>query len=487
MRSILFSPSPSEALCDSALRSFVSILKRWTFSLFITTLCLPAWLSSLDSSSATISFIVIDLKYNRTQGVKICEMQSLASSVLKLNPAAAQEIADQLFALMNQYWEPSHCFFVNNLDDEGLVNAALAWKWHRRMMSSRWHPKSGYSVALFDEPHRPLSEPIISSALADYEGAIFLPWRLRGAIRQIQQLYPTHLIIDELITPWFVNKGLIHLLFTAHEPTLALRPLTELYYSDYQEGDAEQLLRAIPRSYLVLKPLVGTRGEGVIIFPQEKLPSLLHHLFSGSYATQMESRLRQSPPCQSERDFEGAPLFLTTAMAAWMFPAGVKRHLSSFDYPYSPKTRCEYFTSWEEGYSYWRKLSQPEWLLLEEFISSDPLAIPFEQQERVQVGWFDPTMRVVAALLHDQGATSCHCLGKYWKCPNYTIEQRGSSLTQRHKSDSHHLNTPPVDEATWQAVKQQLENTLPLLYEPCLLAAERAPLYIKGPIRLMVR
>ena len=96
--------------------------------------------------------------------------------------------------------------------------------------------------------------------------------------------------------------------------------------------------------------------------------------------------------------------------------------------------------------------------LVEEFIESQPLS--------VNNNLYDPTLRMIFMLHHDQGKSDMHFLGSYWKLPELALNEHGS-LTKKHKSkiNPKKQSSEKVSVHDEEKVQTILRSMMPTLYD----------------------
>lgn len=83
---------------------------------------------------------------------------------------------------------------------------------------------------------------------------------------------------------------------------------------------------------------------------------------------------------------------------------------------------------------------------------------------------YDPTMRVVFILHHDQGIIHCNVIAGFWKIPVKSLADN-VSLTDKHVTIAHagaYYSGILADSADWQEIKGILQHVLPQMYQTIL-------------------
>ncbi len=228
-------------------------------------------------SLADISLIVIDLKYNGKQGVKICELQPGSFSRFsgcdffgkRNNPDVPPEeinvIPKMYCDLISQYGIPL-CF-----------TKPIYQKMEQEFLERGW--------AMVSSPKK-LQSKVIGTVgdpdnISDYEYFFFsvkndeISPPYRGSFSKI-------LFLDWAVLPYGQDKSLMNQLFDASEETKILRPRWKKYLKGSSNQLVNTILNDIPSDRLVIKPLKSTMGRGVIILDRNDLKGTLKYIFDSN-------------------------------------------------------------------------------------------------------------------------------------------------------------------------------------------------------------
>lgn len=190
-----------------------------------------------------------------------------------------------------------------------------------------------------------------------------------------------------------------------------LIPRTKIYEKQYSPKLVDEIMRTFTSNYIVLKPLAGTCSRGVTIIEKQELDQTLALILM-----QDKKKLRQS-------------------------------------------TKIPWLTEWSVD-------TEPKFMV-SEYVPSQTLMRDNNP--------YDPTMRMMCMLRHDQGAIHVTIIGTFWKIPALPLTS-AATLTEKHVTRAHLVMTDPdafhsgimVDRETMQRVSQILHNCMPILYKHVL-------------------
>lgn len=342
---------------------------------------------------ADLSFVVMDLKYNHEQGVKICEIQRALVSGFNSGKDRGDAISTGLLNIINRFWRPANCYHGKRVGDRLVLEK----------MKHRGWKKVEEAVKLKANLKQYAAEPI---NLSGFRGAVYgRIYGLDGVSDAFRKKHPDLLMIDRVTAPVICNKQLAHDFIKNDFLLSKRRPACESFQANYSPELAETILSQIDSEYLIIKPPAAAYSDGVIPVTRDALDELLKQLFTTS------------------------PL-----------PDDVKD---------------------DANYLYWRQ-HQPATFLVEEFIYSEPIVHPDYPKEV-----FDPTLRVVAALIYNNGKLNVEFLGKYWKFPSKGWYSAGP-FSQKHIALVGERFRVEVEDEIWLPVRDQLRGWLTRLYDKLL-------------------
>ncbi len=211
---------------------------------------------------ADISFVVIDLKYSKEQGVKICEMQP--GSFSRFSGIDAGTVSNLYSDLLAEYGVPvyfTHPIYKN------MKQAFVTHGW------KAVHSIESLATKLKKAP------PKDPNNLFDYECFLFslkIPPILQGQ----PDLFAQILFLDRAILPYCQSKLHMNALFDTVNEAKKLRPKWNIYRKGTSEKLIRDIMNDIPGDRIVIKPLESTMGRGVIILDKKDLLSTLTYIFT---------------------------------------------------------------------------------------------------------------------------------------------------------------------------------------------------------------
>jgi hypothetical protein len=219
-----------------------------------------------------ISFVIIDLKYNELDGVKICEMQPGSMSIFSgydfLNGADGL-VADLFCDAIAKYQCPVW-FIKNDICDK---------KFQREFLERGWKAAKDLNEVISDVDFLnaasiPIDNPF---SLYDYHGILYA----RGhhySVEEFRNRYPGIILLDAALFPNLKDKYVMDKLLQSTPKLKKIRPVSKVYPKQYSNELAQTILQDINSDILVIKPINSTKGQGVIILPKEDLDSTLHYV-----------------------------------------------------------------------------------------------------------------------------------------------------------------------------------------------------------------
>ncbi len=353
---------------------------------------------------ADISFLVVDLKYNEREGVKICEVQHGILSTFfgdKFNEGNKGVIPGKFLEILSQYH--SRAWAIGRISaDPGVVEEI--------QHSPDWSVKSNIKKLLADSDfiesaHLPVHDPY---DLYQYHGLLYIRPSKNINIRLLQQNYPGILIMDMPTHSYWIDKYKMSELFNRNPTLSKYKPKWGLYPKEYSEDLAKTIIDELKCDIFVIKPRGAFLGNGVIIVSKKDLGSTLKYILTGSGDLSKDE---------------------------------------------------------DKSYNHWSK-DQYDSFIVEEFIYSDPIAIPHLDNKI-----YEPTMRIAAVLIYHQNQISIEYLGSYWLLPCSSIDE-GNTLNEMYKAYCKEPYYAKPDPQILSIVKEQALEALQLLYKEMLISDE---------------
>lgn len=247
---------------------------RALFILFLSTLYLSAEIP------ADVSFVVIDLKYNSNDGVKICEMQQGLGCAfegvdfIEGKPCAFGEIfADFLTPYFQNKWYVRHGIYRDfRLTFEKRADWSIIPSFEKVLSYAETENFAQMNVN-------------DSSKLSDYYGLVVSHHkRIKDKVlKKIKGL----IVLNRAFIPSFgdtpINDKLtVSNLLMIDETLSKIKP----HWNVYPKGHSQQLINQITQDFssdlIVIKPRAGLQGRGVIILHKSDLAKTLRYIFSKS-------------------------------------------------------------------------------------------------------------------------------------------------------------------------------------------------------------
>ncbi|MEM1282962.1 MAG: hypothetical protein AAGG81_05355 [Chlamydiota bacterium] len=226
---------------------------------------------------ADISFVIIDLKYNEKDGVKICEVQEAIGSrffgvefLSQKKGEVAERLTDILARYTHRLW-----YYTPGISQEFLP-----------LFRNSFNCKGIFSIngLLKDKSFTKYNKKRVKSpfSLSDYHGII---------VSHYEHLSPAFvskmkgvLILNKAFLPHFgssccTDKLPMSLLFDHDKELKALKPKWKLYEKQYSKEFVDEILNDFSTDYLVIKPRIASRGRGVLIIRRNQLDETLQYIF----------------------------------------------------------------------------------------------------------------------------------------------------------------------------------------------------------------
>lgn len=347
-----------------------------------------------------VCYMVADLKYNTKQGIKICEIQQASLSMFKGDTFRNPEEV----SIHKELLRVLSSYNKNGWTvSEGVADAEMV---ATLASAPGWkNPKD--LIELFSDQDfaqqskQPADDP---HDLSSYQGFLYMSWSQLSVIYDFETRLPGMVVVDKSSFPFWIDKYRMTRLFAEDSTLSKFKPKWGNYKKVYSKKLVAKIINDLGCDTFVLKPHGHFMGNGVIIVNKDELDE------SVDYIITKKGRLARSKD---------------PAYAAW-------------------------------------KNDRSDSFIVEEFVTSDPIALPHLDNKVYQ-----PTMRVAFLLVYNQHRHDVHFLGEYWKTPALSIDEEGDFM---HKNKD--ICEPPyylaVDANTKQQVQKQLGVALPILHRKML-------------------
>jgi len=214
---------------------------------------------------ADISFIVVDLKYSKDRGVKICEIQPGSFSRF-----SGSDVLEGKSTIENQY-----CSLVGKYQYSGYFIHPLHKEMKKALIQHGWSSIHSIEEML---PYLKLDRRGDPDNLFDYEACLFSV-NPQYILQKDPSSFPQILFLDRAILPYSQNKYIMNSLCDQVEMMKKLRPVWKVYRKGASDELIQRIHSDIPGDIVVVKPIQSTMGRGVIIVEKKDLQETLNYVF----------------------------------------------------------------------------------------------------------------------------------------------------------------------------------------------------------------
>lgn len=358
-----------------------------------------------------ITFLVADLKYNASQGVKICEIQpgSMCGFYtkdpipLEINypfgpdgDEVAEIFCNYLFQYTNRFW---------------FIDAPIDLQFKQKLKENGWIKSTAYNRLIRNKDFAKFSQmsPQNHYSIDNYYGIVYASYKKmkKEKVNKFLKDNPGIILLDASIYPYVNDKIAISEFLSKNEKSRNLRPAWKSYPKQYFETLADTIYTDLKCNIFVIKPVNSLQGRGIIIAQKEDLDTVLKKILDKS----------QIGGINTDDD--------------------------------------------DVNFNYWKKDLNTVFIV-EEFVESDPISVAHLNNQL-----FDATMRIAFFLVYNQGKIEMYFLGQEWQIPEKALDDQ-ASLTLRHKSSTKNPYFTWVDPLIIEKVHKQLREGLPPFYEELL-------------------
>lgn len=216
-----------------------------------------------------ITFMIADLKYNKNDGVKICEVQNANVSRIGgydfLNGTTGF-VPSNFAALINSYIPESY-FLNKDICDKRFSPVFESFGW--KMIDKKYKVMQILSDNL--NTKAPIHNPY---SLQDYSVALYIKQRNMENYADFSFHHPSVLVLD--LATFYLEKSKKRWseLFVG-ETLQEIRPKCSVYPRTYSKNLHETIIDDLKSQWFVIKPLRGTKGRGVVICDRAELSYVL--------------------------------------------------------------------------------------------------------------------------------------------------------------------------------------------------------------------
>ncbi len=253
-------------------------MRRFCFLLF---LC-----KELSSAiPADISFLLADVKYNKQQGAKICEVQQGNLSLFKGFDFIYHRkgvVGERLCQVLSQY-NDNFWFLENALTFAPMKEHFIANKWnHAASLMDLFNNET------FSQFHHKAAEDPYD--ISHYHAVVYARILAENNAEDLKQSFPGVLVMDSANMPYLFDKYKMSALFLGDERLERVKPKWKLYNKKYHPQLAEEIIRDMGSDLIVIKPKGSAEGKGVIILPKEQLDDTLKKMILDRKSMKSEDR-----------------------------------------------------------------------------------------------------------------------------------------------------------------------------------------------------
>ncbi len=372
--------------------------------LFLCILSIFGWrfIHAEPKYPADISYLVADLKYNKKDGIKICEVQHGSLSAMDGDVYVSggdgnisPKIADYFTHFPAKKWTV------------GLIYPPL----QRSLAAKGWNIDHSMKTLLKDPTFLKTAvlTPEDPFAINSYAGMVFADYDIVRNINRYREDYPGILFINAATFPYWMDKYKMNALFDNNDKLKPYKADWKLYPKKYDMNLAEKIQKEMPSEFYVIKPRGQGRASGVIVVSNSDLDSVLKMILEPSDS--------------------------------------LKKHSDT-------------------KYSYWFNTKDKTFLIEKYYKSDYlSFPSPLDQKISSETEYhYDPTMRLVFIVQSDEGKLTYHGLGGFWKLPCKALEEE-ATLNESSISCNKAPFYTAVDPELLKEVNAKMEKAMLLLYE----------------------
>jgi hypothetical protein len=238
-----------------------------------------------------VCYMVADLKYNTSDGVKICEIQQASLSLFNGDTyrelPEEQSIHRELLRILASY-NKNGWVVSDGIADQKLV-AALSG-------SPTWQNPKDLMALFSDKAFRDTAKlpPVDMHDLSTYKGFLYISWAKLSAITDFETRLSGLVPIDKSSFPLWIDKYRMTCLFAEDKVLADIKPKWGNYKKVYTKKLAGRVAKELGGETFVIKPRGNFMGKGVIIVQKQELDETLRYIITkeGPLAAREESAYR---------------------------------------------------------------------------------------------------------------------------------------------------------------------------------------------------
>lgn len=225
---------------------------------------------------ADVVFMIADLKYNKKQGVKICEIQQACLSLFNgdtFQNAQEESIYKNLLHTLLLY-NKNGWIVADSIADKN-ISATLS-----TFPSWQSHPNI---FTLLSDSHfmQQAKQPAVDiTDLSSYQGFLYINGSQLCVIDDFETRFPGIIVIDKSSFPLWIDKYRMTQLFEQDELLATFKPKWGNYKKHYTPELATQIANELQCDTFVIKPRGEFMGKGVIITQKDNLDEVLYYIIT---------------------------------------------------------------------------------------------------------------------------------------------------------------------------------------------------------------
>lgn len=229
---------------------------------------------------ADITLLMIEVKYDDLQGVKVCEIQPVCHSsffgfdyVYQDYGLMGEKIASHLLRFGQNFW---------------LMSPSVSHKPVReRLLLKGWKSFSDWNQLFL---RKDVTSDFDRYDLTSYPYIVYAKIKNSQEAKTFSRRFPKALLIDQAFIPYMYDKAAQNALFLQDDALRKIKPRWALFEKKYHALLADQILQTIVPSsgIVVIKPISKDRGRGVIIVRSQELDQVLQKILLSSVELQKD-------------------------------------------------------------------------------------------------------------------------------------------------------------------------------------------------------
>lgn len=218
---------------------------------------------------ADVSYLVVDFKYSKKDGIKICDVQPIPLSISDGETSLLPAVTD---------------FFTHFQQKKkwavGIIDPPLK----RKLAAIGWDVKHSFSTLLKDTTFIKYAavHPVDPSSINSYSGIVYGDLSSIQDFSLYQKAYPGILFINIAAMRYLQDKYLMNELF---EPSGELKPYKadwRHYPKKYNANLSAKIQKDMPADFYVIKPRTQALANGVIVGARHDLDTILKIILNPS-------------------------------------------------------------------------------------------------------------------------------------------------------------------------------------------------------------